>query len=403
MSQTFFTLLTAIGEAKHANAIAMGTKVKYHEMAVGDGNGSDTIPNRQQVSLVNEVRRAAINQISIDPDNDAQIIIEQVIPETEGGWWLREVGVFDEDGDLIAVANVPATYKPQMQEGSGRTQVVRVVLLVSSTDSVTLKIDPSIVLATQEYVNTIFNAPSGVTAGTYGDASHYPIFTVDTRGRLTAAGQMEVSSVWDLIPTTYKGDIIFVKGIGEMWWVENEWMTGYRSKMCGLPAQTIDRYSRPFMLALDGGFFDKTLPKYKGLWAFINEQELLVPELDYMDGEFFFCEAGGNMVKTPNQDNMFWRNKGIDVDTANARLLGELQYDALQNVIGETSSFPKGYALPANSTGVFQDNVGVGVPSGIANGYAWSSVSIDMDISRVARTSSETRSINTAVTPFIHI
>ncbi|CNI74145.1 tail fiber protein [Yersinia massiliensis] len=91
--------------------------------------------------------------LTIDPVNTSQIIAEQVIPETEGGWWIREIGLLDKDGDLIAIANCAETYKPQLQEGSGRTQTIRVILIVSSTAAVTLKIDPSVVLATRKYVD----------------------------------------------------------------------------------------------------------------------------------------------------------------------------------------------------------------------------------------------------------
>ncbi|MDM1607324.1 phage tail protein, partial [Escherichia coli] len=104
-------------------------------------------------ALVNEKRRAALNMLYIDPQNSSQIIAEQVIPENEGGWWIREVGLFDESGALIAVGNCPESYKPQLAEGSGRTQTVRMVLITSSTDNITLKIDPAVVLATRKYVD----------------------------------------------------------------------------------------------------------------------------------------------------------------------------------------------------------------------------------------------------------
>lgn len=110
-------------------------------------------PNAQQTKLVGEKRRAALNMLYIDPQNSSQVIAEQVIPETEGGWWIREVGLFDESGALIAVGNCPESYKPQLAEGSGRTQTVRMVLITSSTDNITLKIDPSVVLATRKYVD----------------------------------------------------------------------------------------------------------------------------------------------------------------------------------------------------------------------------------------------------------
>lgn len=122
-------------------------------MAVGDGNGALPTPNPAQTALVHELRRAPLNTLTIDPVNTNQIIAEQVIPEDVGGWWIREIGLYDSKGDLIAIANCAETYKPLLQEGSGRMQVIRVILIVSSTQAVTLKIDPSVVLATRQYVD----------------------------------------------------------------------------------------------------------------------------------------------------------------------------------------------------------------------------------------------------------
>ncbi len=153
MSAKFYTLLTDIGAAKLASAAALGIPLKITHMAVGDGGGVLPTPSAQQTALVAERRRAALNMLYIDPQNNSQIIAEQVIPETEGGWWIREVGLFDETGALIAVGNCPESYKPQLTEGSGRTQTVRMVLITSSTDNITLKIDPAVVLATRKYVD----------------------------------------------------------------------------------------------------------------------------------------------------------------------------------------------------------------------------------------------------------
>ncbi|GKX44578.1 hypothetical protein SOASR015_36120 [Pectobacterium carotovorum subsp. carotovorum] len=153
MSATYFALLTNIGAAKLANATTLGSRLNITRMAVGDGGGVLPTPNPAQTKLINEKRRAALNNLSIDPKNPSQIIAEQVIPENEGGWWVREVGLFDDDGNLIAVANCPETYKPLLQQGSGRIQTVRMILIVSSTDAVTLKIDPAVVLATRGYVD----------------------------------------------------------------------------------------------------------------------------------------------------------------------------------------------------------------------------------------------------------
>ncbi|MDU9408230.1 phage tail protein [Pseudomonas sp. zfem001] len=155
MSQTYFAILTAVGEAKLSNAAALGVPLQLALMAVGDGNGNLPVPNRLQTALVREVYEAPLNELKIDPANASQIIAELVIPETEGGYWLREMGLKDAAGDLIAVANCPPSYKPEMAEGSGRTQVLRMVLIVSSTAAVQLKIDPSVVLATRAYADSL--------------------------------------------------------------------------------------------------------------------------------------------------------------------------------------------------------------------------------------------------------
>ncbi|HGC3032881.1 TPA: phage tail protein, partial [Escherichia coli] len=110
-------------------------------------------PDPAQTKLINQKRIAPLNLLSVDPNNQSQIIAEQIIPENEGGFWIREIGLYDDEGVLIAVANCPETYKPLLQEGSGRTQTIRMILVVTNTEAITLKIDPSVVLATRKYVD----------------------------------------------------------------------------------------------------------------------------------------------------------------------------------------------------------------------------------------------------------
>ena len=153
MTAKYFALLTNQGAARLANAAALGTKLNLTQLAVGDGGGSLPTPDPAQTKLINQKRIAPLNMLSVDPVNTSQIIAEQIIPESEGGYWIREIGLYDDAGVLIAVANCPETYKPQLQEGSGRTQTIRLVLVVSATDAVALKIDPSVVLATRKYVD----------------------------------------------------------------------------------------------------------------------------------------------------------------------------------------------------------------------------------------------------------
>ena len=153
MTTKYFAILTHQGAARLANATALGTKLNITQMAVGDGNGTLPTPDPAQTKLINERRRELLNSLAVDANDTGQIIAEQIIPENEGGFFIREIGLYDDEGILIAVANCPETYKPLLAEGSGRTQTIRMILVVSSTSAITLKIDPSVVLATRKYVD----------------------------------------------------------------------------------------------------------------------------------------------------------------------------------------------------------------------------------------------------------
>ncbi|WP_233420753.1 phage tail protein [Xenorhabdus nematophila] len=186
MSTKFFALLTQLGADKLANAAALGTRIEITHMAVGDGGGKLPTPDTKQTKLINEKRRAAINTLSIDPKNTNQVIAEQVIPENEGGWWIREIGLFDKDGILIAVGNCAETYKPQLQEGSGRTQTIRMILIVSSADAVTLKVDPSVILATREYVDDSIKK--------HANSRNHPDATLKEKGFVILSSAMDSNS-----------------------------------------------------------------------------------------------------------------------------------------------------------------------------------------------------------------
>lgn len=149
----FYTVLTETGQAKMANAIALGTTINIAELAVGDGGGALPQPDSDRTTLVSQVRRAPVNRVDTDPDNPAWLIVEQVLPPDVGGWTIREVGLFDDAGDLIGYGNYPETYKPTLDQGSGRTLTIRMVLEVSDTAAVTLQVDPAVVLATREHVD----------------------------------------------------------------------------------------------------------------------------------------------------------------------------------------------------------------------------------------------------------
>ena len=149
----FFAILTAVGEAKQANANALGVPWTFSQLGVGDANLTAPVPSREQTRLINERRRAPLNQLKVDPANPNLIVAEQVIPPDVGGWWIREIGLYDAEGDLVAVANCAPSFKPLLNQGTGKTQVVRLNIIVTSTANVQLKIDPAVVLATRSYVD----------------------------------------------------------------------------------------------------------------------------------------------------------------------------------------------------------------------------------------------------------
>ena len=154
MSTKFKTVITTAGAAKLAAATAPGgRKVNITTMAVGDGGGQLPVPDVGQTKLVNEVWRHALNKISQDNRHSNYIIAELVIPPEVGGFWMRELGLYDDTGALIAVANMAESYKPALAEGSGRSQTCRMVIIVSSVASVDLTIDTTTVMATQDYVD----------------------------------------------------------------------------------------------------------------------------------------------------------------------------------------------------------------------------------------------------------
>ncbi|HDZ7284784.1 TPA: phage tail protein [Escherichia coli] len=154
MSTKFKTVITTAGAAKLAAATAPGgRKVNITTMAVGDGGGKLPVPDAGQTGLIHEVWRHALNKISQDKRNSNYIIAELVIPPEVGGFWMRELGLYDDAGTLIAVANMAESYKPALAEGSGRSQTCRMVIIVSSVASVELTIDTTTVMAMQDYVD----------------------------------------------------------------------------------------------------------------------------------------------------------------------------------------------------------------------------------------------------------
>ncbi|WP_310596743.1 phage tail-collar fiber domain-containing protein [Aeromonas aquatica] len=149
----YYGILTDQGQALLAAAIASGTPLPLTAMAAGDGGGQPVTPLAEMTELVNEVHRAPLNQLFVDPTAPNQIVAEMVMAETVGGFWIRELGLFAESGELFAVCNTPDSYKPVLAEGAGRSLLTRMILIVSDTAAVELIINPDTVMASRAYVD----------------------------------------------------------------------------------------------------------------------------------------------------------------------------------------------------------------------------------------------------------
>ncbi|HAT8515617.1 TPA: hypothetical protein I7181_18160 [Vibrio vulnificus] len=148
----YYALLTDVGLAEIANAAATGQQIQLSQMSVGDGNDSDVIPDQSQTTLVNETYRASLNYLGVDPDNSNYLIAEFFVPSNIGGFTVRESGLWDEKGQLIAVGNTPPTYKPVLSEGASKELTVRMIIEVNNADAVNLVLDPTVVLANRKWV-----------------------------------------------------------------------------------------------------------------------------------------------------------------------------------------------------------------------------------------------------------
>ncbi|MGP1567995.1 MAG: phage tail protein, partial [Peptoanaerobacter stomatis] len=158
MAEIFYTILTNTGKAKIANATLLNTKVNFSKIVVGDGNGNYYNPTENQSTLVHQVWEGSVGNIKIDEQNSNWVIVESIIPSDVGGFMIREVGLLDNEGDLLVIAKYPETYKPTANDGTVKDLIVRLILEVANTQTVTLKIDPSVVLATKKDLIDLGNA-----------------------------------------------------------------------------------------------------------------------------------------------------------------------------------------------------------------------------------------------------
>ncbi len=157
MAEQFYSILTSIGKAKIANASIFGTRLNLTTLALGDGKGKYYNPTENQEALVNEVWRGNVGAIATDSENSNWIVIETMIAGNVGGFFIREVGVFDDEGSLIAIGKYPETYKPIVSDGATKDLIIRMILEVDNASSVTLKIDPTSVIATKKDIEILDN------------------------------------------------------------------------------------------------------------------------------------------------------------------------------------------------------------------------------------------------------
>lgn len=157
MAAQFYTILTEIGKAKIANSGVMGTKVNFTKLKIGDGNGSYYNPTEKQTDLVNTKWEGNITHVGTDEKNPNWIVIEVMVPANVGGFTIREYGAFDDDGNMLAISKCAETYKPTADDGSTKELLIKMILAVSNTENITLKIDPTIIFAKKSEIEELKN------------------------------------------------------------------------------------------------------------------------------------------------------------------------------------------------------------------------------------------------------
>lgn len=388
MPATYYCLLTRVGEAKLAKATALGTRLAITHLAVGDGGGSVPQPEPAQTALKHEVRRGLVNELKVDPLNPNQIIIEQVIPEEAGGWWIREVGAFDADGDMIAVGNCPESYKPVLAEGSGRTQIIRMVLIVSSTDAVTLKVDPSVVLATKQYVTeTVAKAVSDHVK----QSDPHPQYATDealTQGLEGKLGKTETaadSAKLEGHPADYfakADDLAKISGDPLLWPRTSPSRTHIQAGYAPLDGQELSRALYPdAWAAIQAGAVPVVTesdwqadPLKRGAWTYGN-------------GTTTFRMPDWNGKSSGSKGAVFIRGDG-ELSTG---VPGRIQGDAIRNITGDAAGAGLVDAGTVFSGALYQTLYSGPAAAGTTGGGR---VRFAFDASRVVPTADENRSLN---------
>lgn len=320
----FGGMITTQGAAKKTNCDALGVPWEPRYMLIGDANGTDPVPSPTQTKLINQVYRAQLNQLRVSPTDANVLIAEVVLPPDVGGWHIRELALEDKDGVFSAVANVPPSYKPLLAQGSGRNQVVRMHIITSGTSNIQLKIDPSVVLATRQYVDESVNGllPANKPAGTYTKV------TVNDRGVFVSGSN----------PTTLAG-----YGITDTY--TKDQITAMIAQASALPVGSLIGFPvnkvAPGFLELDGSV--KSASAYPDLATFLG-------------GAFNKGDEGAGNFRVPESRGEFLRgwDHGRGVDAGRALGSGQLSQNlrhvhaevVTSSAIADQAQFVAGSKVP---------------------------------------------------------
>lgn len=437
MTAKYFAILTNYGAAQLANAVALGTQMNISAMAVGDGGGTLPVPDPAQTKLVRETRRAAVNQVSIDEKNPNFIIAEQVIPENEGGWFIREIGLFDDNGGLIAVGNAPETYKPNLQEGSGRTQVIQMVLMVSSSQAITLKVDPSVVLATREYVtksiDAAIQASEARAAKTYqpiGDYVLHPYLKLELLKKIDKADiAQQLGNDTTKVPSLHlvatelgkKAGVADVNGklakdqngadiSDKPKFIENLGLGEWLEKQIKIPVGMFSTFPHratqlpPKWYSTNGDRFSVSSPQGQALKSLSAE----------MKSDWGITESGG-MINVPNIKQPDGRTPFLRPVNGTSRQVGHVDGDKIRNIYGAVNfamsaaglQTATGQYLPATVDGAFRTSV---IHSASSSFSVMRDEKIDvqrcgatMDVSMLVPTGTENKPLDIGVTLAIYL
>ena len=267
----YYCVLTDIGEGKLAQAGLLGVKLEIAAIAVGDGNQQESLPT-SATRLISEKYRAPVGAVYSPDEDPSVVIVEMDIPTTVGGWIVNELALIDTAGDVVAVANYPVTWKPVVTDGTGRVLLLRVMLDVGSSEHVELKVDPSMVMATRQYVDNSAEASREYTDELVAGVVRY----------------------YEAVPAQNLGSLIYVWPLGIMRWF-GAW---YRSIECGRISHIGRPTPEPGTIKANGDTFDKAAAP--GLWAWAQEAGVVVPLGSWEPGTPFYAEVSPTQFKVPD-------------------------------------------------------------------------------------------------------